>query len=64
MLLGKIKHPNKLLCKKEELLDIISDQKIEILLTMGAGDIDQLVEKIVQLFNNDSVVINENGLTR
>jgi len=62
MLLRKIKHPNKILCKKEDLLDFVSDQKIEILLTMGAGDIDQLVEEIVKLLNDDTIVNTGNEL--
>lgn len=34
----------KTLCKKEDLLDIIKEKKdIEVLLTLGAGDIDQLI---------------------
>lgn len=40
----------KTLCKKSELLDIIRNKKdIEILLTVGAGDIDQLLQPIKEL---------------
>ena len=33
----------KQLCKKEEVLDALKNKEIEVLVTMGAGDIDQLV---------------------
>ena len=40
----------KTLCKKSELLDIIRSKKdIEVLLTVGAGDIDQLLQPIKEL---------------
>ena len=35
-----------MLCSKNELTGILKDRKIEVLLTMGAGDIDQLVKPI------------------
>lgn len=41
---------NKTLCRKEELLEVIKNKKIELLVTMGAGDIDQLVEPIKKHF--------------
>ncbi|MHC1705964.1 MAG: UDP-N-acetylmuramate--L-alanine ligase [Bacteroidales bacterium] len=46
-LLEKIQHPEKHLLSKTQLLEHIRDEKIEVLLTLGAGDIDQLVEPIV-----------------
>ena len=61
MLLGMINHPDKLLCNKKELLELISDRKIEIFLTMGAGDIDQLVNKIEQILNNNHLKPEETG---
>lgn len=33
----------KQLCKKEEVIDALKDKDIEVLITLGAGDIDQLV---------------------
>ncbi|MCL2246665.1 MAG: UDP-N-acetylmuramate--L-alanine ligase [Lentimicrobiaceae bacterium] len=43
-LLSLIKNENKKLLKKEELLPYIQKNKPEVLLTMGAGDIDRCVE--------------------
>ncbi|MCD4747181.1 MAG: UDP-N-acetylmuramate--L-alanine ligase [Bacteroidales bacterium] len=46
MLLDKIKVQNKKLCSGTGLIDELKSRNIEILLTLGAGDIDQLVEPI------------------
>jgi UDP-N-acetylmuramate--alanine ligase len=40
---------HKMLCSKKDVLDIISRKKPEVLLTLGAGDIDQLIEPIRKL---------------
>ncbi len=37
---------NKILCSKTELIRIIENENVEVLITMGAGDIDQLVDPI------------------
>jgi len=37
---------NKELCRKGELLDLVRRKKFDVLLTMGAGDIDRFVEPI------------------
>lgn len=46
MLLDKIKLKNKRLCTKAELVDIVTSNMPEVLVTMGAGDIDRLVEPL------------------
>jgi UDP-N-acetylmuramate--alanine ligase len=46
MLLEKVQIKNKKLVHKKDLLDEIRKRDIEILLTLGAGDIDTLVEPI------------------
>jgi len=50
MLLEKISHPNKKLCSKDELIDYLKKTKPDILLTLGAGDIDRLVKPIENAF--------------
>ncbi len=45
-LLSLIKNVNKKLVKKEELVDDLKQNKPEVLLTMGAGDIDRLVKEL------------------
>jgi UDP-N-acetylmuramate--alanine ligase len=50
----KIRNPHKKLISKEELLNTISGEKPQVLLTMGAGDIDQYVEPIENLMKESS----------
>jgi len=45
-LLSLIKNENKKLLNKEEIISFLKNRKPEILLTMGAGDIDKLVAEI------------------
>jgi len=49
IIFSKIKNLNKHLCQKKELLDLLREKDIEVLLTMGAGDIDQLTEPIREM---------------
>lgn len=56
MLLDKIINTNKELVQKQELIENIKDRNIEVLLTIGAGDIDRLVEPIKnELLNKTKV---------
>ncbi|HOM91247.1 MAG TPA: cyanophycin synthetase, partial [Bacteroidia bacterium] len=48
-LMNKIKHDNKILLGKTDVLDYINKHKPEVLITLGAGDIDTLVTPIQQL---------------
>ena len=41
----------KSLCRKEEILDVLSKKDIEVLITLGAGDIDNYVPQICELLN-------------
>ncbi|MGE5425050.1 MAG: UDP-N-acetylmuramate--L-alanine ligase [Syntrophothermus sp.] len=51
MLLEKIKSSDKYLCEKNELISLLMKEKTDVLLTMGAGDIDRLVQPIRDAFN-------------
>ncbi len=46
MLLDKMKSINKSICQKKDLVEEISKKKLEVLITLGAGDIDTFVEPI------------------
>ena len=46
MLLQKMKNSNKKLIQKESLIQELKNMKPEVLLTLGAGDIDKLVQPI------------------
>ena len=41
-----------MVCRKEDILDVLKDKKIEVLITLGAGDIDNYVPEIQKLLNN------------
>lgn len=49
IVLDKISNPHKSLVEKENLLADLEKRSIEILITMGAGDIDRLVTPITEL---------------
>ncbi len=51
MIFRNITVPGKTMCKSNELMDILKNRKPEVLLTMGAGDIDRFVEPIKELFS-------------
>ena len=45
------KDMEKRICTKEELLDVLKHQNTEILITLGAGDIETLVPQITDILN-------------
>ncbi|MCX6274879.1 MAG: UDP-N-acetylmuramate--L-alanine ligase [Bacteroidetes bacterium] len=51
LILNKVSIPNKALCRKEGVMVELKARKVEVLLTLGAGDIDQLVEPIRNYLN-------------
>ncbi|MVN90117.1 UDP-N-acetylmuramate--L-alanine ligase [Mucilaginibacter aquatilis] len=48
LILSKMQLNNKQLLSKQEVVDYVQSQQPELLLTVGAGDIDQLVEPLKQ----------------
>jgi len=54
MLLDRMKNKNKHLVQKENLIAFLQKQDLEVLLTMGAGDIDTQIEPIEQLLKSRS----------
>jgi UDP-N-acetylmuramate--alanine ligase len=51
MILNKVEMKNKRVCSTNELLKIIKDEQPELIVTVGAGDIDQLVEPIRKILS-------------
>ncbi|HLC82244.1 MAG TPA: UDP-N-acetylmuramate--L-alanine ligase [Bacteroidia bacterium] len=51
MLLNKMKSANKSICQKNDLIEEVGKREIEVLMTMGAGDIDTFVESIKNELN-------------
>lgn len=52
IIFDKVSIPNKTLCSKAELLDILKNRKLDVVVTVGAGDIDRLVLPIKELMEN------------
>ena len=50
-LLDQVPMDNKVVCTRDALLDLLKDRPIEVLLTVGAGDIDRSVPAIERLLN-------------
>src|SRR5690554_359360 len=46
LIFDQIRPMEKMLCKKEDLLEVIRDKPLEVLVTFGAGDIDRLLPDI------------------
>ena len=49
MLLDKMKLKNKYIIKKEEVVSFLKTHPVEVVVTLGAGDVDTLVEPIEEL---------------
>lgn len=56
LLLEKVNCKNKVLCTKTDLLEKISAGKFEVLLTLGAGDIDMFVKPITEILQQKIMV--------
>ena len=41
--------PEKVLLRREEFMDYLKNEKIELLVTLGAGDIDRFVPEIAEM---------------
>jgi UDP-N-acetylmuramate--alanine ligase len=50
MLLEKITSPEKSVCSRQQVMQKLTEKQPDILLTLGAGDIDQMVAPIEELF--------------
>ncbi|WP_280743653.1 MULTISPECIES: UDP-N-acetylmuramate--L-alanine ligase [unclassified Parabacteroides] len=51
LIFDKVTIPDKKLCTKEQLPDLIASGSYEVVLMLGAGDIDRLVEPVKQILN-------------
>jgi UDP-N-acetylmuramate--alanine ligase len=50
LIFDKVSIKNKILCTKNELIGILKDKKPEVLVTLGAGDIETLLPDIEDLY--------------
>ena len=51
MIFKDVTAPEKVLLKKEELMDYLADEPLDVLVTFGAGNIDRFIEPITNLLN-------------
>ena len=51
IIFDKALNNSKILCKKEQLLQTLENEDLDVLLTLGAGDIDRFVNPITELLN-------------
>ena len=49
VILEKMKNPNKKLVEDKDLLDTISALNVEVVLTIGAGNIDRFIQPIKEI---------------
>jgi UDP-N-acetylmuramate--alanine ligase len=59
IIFDRITSPEKLLCRKEELLELLRHKPVEVLVTFGAGDIDRLLPDIESLLRDKYAVDDE-----
>lgn len=59
LLLNRVKLLDKKLCTKEEAIACIADKENEVVLTIGAGDIDLLINPIKNALNNKLTTISK-----
>ena len=52
IIFDKVDIENKILCTKEELLDLLKTKDPEVLVTLGAGDIETLLPEIESILRN------------
>ncbi|MBE6252646.1 MAG: UDP-N-acetylmuramate--L-alanine ligase [Bacteroidales bacterium] len=52
MVFRDVTAPEKVLLKKEELMDYLADEPLDVLATFGAGNIDRFIEPITELLKN------------
>lgn len=50
IILKNLKVPSKI-CSKDKLIELLREKELEVLLTLGAGDIDKLVEPVKKLLS-------------
>jgi len=56
IIFDRITSPEKLLCRKEDLLEVLRHKPVEVLVTFGAGDIDRLLPDIESLLRDKYAV--------
>ena len=53
ILFTRMKNPNKVLTNKTDLMSVLKDKKFDVVMTLGAGDIDTFVQPIKTLIESE-----------
>ncbi len=53
MIAKQLENTSVSICEKDELINELKKKKFDVLITMGAGDIDRLVESIIELMEDE-----------
>ena len=59
LIFDKVVCPHKQLVSKDQLLQVLSHRDGEVILTLGAGDIDALVPKVAEMLKNEYLSIKK-----
>jgi UDP-N-acetylmuramate--alanine ligase len=59
IIFDKVSIKDKTLCSKSDLMDVLKSKDLQVLITLGAGDIDAMVEKIKRNFEFLSQNLNQ-----
>ena len=62
LIFDKVCLENKVCCRKEELVDLMKKGQYEVVLMVGAGDIEQLIAPVKQLLEENYLPTNEQPL--
>lgn len=57
LILKDVKSPEKTLCERKDLLDIIKNSNFEILITLGAADLDRLLPSISEILKGKKATV-------
>ncbi len=60
LILKEVKSPSKCLCERKDLLDMIKNSNFEILMTLGAADLDRLLPEMSGILKKEKATV-ENG---
>jgi UDP-N-acetylmuramate--alanine ligase len=52
LIFDKVRLENKILCSREEVIRMVAERSTDIVITMGAGSIDAMVEPLMNVLLN------------
>ncbi|MBK8956255.1 MAG: UDP-N-acetylmuramate--L-alanine ligase [Saprospiraceae bacterium] len=49
LLFDRIRHPKKWICRKDSLLRLLPDLELDVVMTLGAGDLDLMIDPMIEV---------------